>query len=70
MVWKDGLATNLTDGTKSAGVYSVYVSGGDVYAAGYVDSGTGWVATVWKNGSATYLTDGVNDAYAYSVFVR
>ena len=35
-VWKDGVATALTNSTHSASARSVYVSGGDVYVAGEV----------------------------------
>lgn len=34
-LWKNGVATSLTDGTKQALAYSVFVSGSDVYVAGY-----------------------------------
>ena len=64
-VWKNGVAQKLTDGTNEAGARSVYVSGSDVYVAGY----DGNVATVWKNGVAQNLTDGTYEAKANSVFV-
>ncbi len=60
--WKNGIGTDLTDGTDHAEAFSVFVSGPDVYVAGY-DSGS---AVCWKNGIATILSDG---ACALLVFV-
>ena len=68
-VWKNGLTTPLTDGTKESDAYSVAISGSDVYVAGYESNGTHWVAKVGKNGVATPLTDGTHDAHAYSIAV-
>ena len=65
VVWKNDVATNLTDGTQSAAARSVFVSGEDVYVAG----NEGNMAVVWKNGVATNLTDGTLPAVANSVFV-
>ena len=65
VVWKNDVATNLTDGSQSAVAYSVVVSGSDVYVAG----NAGNVAVVWKNDVATNLTDGTQSAAARSVFV-
>src|SRR5258708_2900109 len=39
-VWKNGVATSLTNGVNNAEGYSVYVSGTDVYVSGYEDNGT------------------------------
>ena len=49
-VWKNGVATALTDGTHHARVKGLAVVGADVYAVGYQDNGAFWVATLWKNG--------------------
>jgi len=69
MIWKNGVATKLTDGTRGAVAHSVALSGSDVYVAGSQADGAHAVAVVWKNGVATKLTDGTRDAHAYSIAV-
>ena len=71
-IWKNTVAMPLTDGSVHyAVVYSVFVSGDDVYAVGVERKSANSfnVATLWKNGVATALTNGTTPAYAYSVFV-
>ena len=65
VVWKNGVAQYLTDGTEYAHALSVFVYGDDVYVAGY----EGDFAMLWKNGVAHKLTDGTVEARANSVFV-
>jgi hypothetical protein len=63
-VWKNGIATNLTDGNNSARANAVAVSGPDVYVVGYENDNTGFkYARLWKNGVATTLSDS-NAVYA------
>lgn len=69
-LWKDGVATNLSDGTKDAYTTSVFVTNTDVYVAGYeANVNNKWVAKLWKNGVATNLTDGTKNAFANAVYV-
>ncbi len=64
-IWKNGVATSLTDGSNDAHAYSVFLSSTDVYVAG----SDGFFAEYWKNGVATKLTDGTGTAYAHSIYV-
>ena len=68
VIWKNGVPTRLTNGDFEAQAYAVYVSGTDVYAAGYEKNASGAVPKVWKNGTATALS-AVPESYAYNVFV-
>jgi hypothetical protein len=69
-LWKNGIATNLTDGTHDASAQSVFVNGADVYAAGYEQNSNGiYMTKLWKNGVATNLTDSTYNVYANSVYV-
>ncbi len=74
MLWKNGIPTTLAQ-TVTGGGYaeasSVFVSGSDVYVAGFVRniSGTGAVVKLWKNGVATDLTTGTTLAKGFDVFV-
>lgn len=75
VLWKNGVVTYLTDGSHQAAANSVFVSGTDVYVAGYENSTWGDIAKVWKNGVATKLDGGLYpngssyDARGNSVFV-
>lgn len=63
ILWKNGEANYLTDGTLRARAVSVFVSDGVVYVAGY----EGNKAMLWKNGVGEELPNG---DYANSVFVK
>ena len=70
VLWKNGVAQYLTDGTEEAWANSVFVSGRDVYVVGAERTAEGYkVAKFWKNGEAQNFTDGTRHAEAYSVFV-
>ena len=65
-IWKNGVATPLSNGSADAVAYAVFVAGSDVYVAGK----DGNQAKLWKNGiAATLPVGGANKAVAYSVFV-
>ena len=69
-VWRNGTAQRLSDGTRTAEVHSVFVSGRDVFVEGQEGNARGvWLATLWRNGTAQRLSDGTRDAWADSVFV-
>jgi hypothetical protein len=55
-IWKNGVATNLSDASDGFYAFSVYVFNNDVYVAGGNSTGTG---IVWKNGQILYTTPGM-----------
>jgi hypothetical protein len=65
--WKNGVATNLTDGTQNAYASSIFVSGSDIHVAGRELNSGIYMARYWKNGKSVTLTNGASEAY--SVFV-
>lgn len=68
-IWKNGVATALTDGSKDGMARDIFVSGSDVYAAG-IETGSTRIAETWKNGVATVLQSGpLYIAEARSLFV-
>jgi len=72
-LWKNGISQNLIDSEHGA-AYSVFVSSGDVYVAGYRwnniwDTRGVQIATLWKNGKPQNLSDETNSGVANSVFV-
>ncbi|MDR2560391.1 MAG: Ig-like domain-containing protein [Holophagales bacterium] len=73
-IW-NGAAMRLGAGGNNAEARSVYVSGSDVYAAGYQRDGYSTqqhgktIAALWKNGAMQRLSDGYSNAAALSVRV-
>jgi hypothetical protein len=54
-IWKNGVATSLTNGANDASANSIFASGTDVYATGWENS-TSNQPKLWKNGIASTLT--------------
>jgi len=67
-VWKNGVPTYLTP-SGGGNAHSVFVSGSDVYVAGWVETATGRNATLWKNGVANTLSNESLRSEAHAVFV-
>lgn len=67
--WKNGVITDLTDGSNNAHAYSIFVENQDVYASGRESTGDTYVAKYWKNGMPVALTDGTQQAEGLSIFV-
>lgn len=72
-VWKNGVATALTDGRNPAVARDIAVVGPDVYVAGYEREdtllGSVHVAKMWKNDVPASLSDGVYGALATGIAV-
>jgi hypothetical protein len=71
MYWKNGTPVNFADGFYGGIAFSIFVSGSDVYGAGYsCDSFIPdcAVAAIWKNGALTELVTQTN-TNATSIFV-
>ncbi len=66
-IWKNGTPT-LLPGT-SAIAKDLYVSGADVYVAGYRTVGGISIAQYWKNGTVIDLSNGIRNASATGIFV-
>lgn len=68
--WKNGIPVSITDGTKFVFVYSMALSGSDVYLAGSEPNANGIaVAKYWKNGIAKELSDGKYPARVLSIII-
>ncbi len=67
-VWKNGVATYLTDGSHNAHANSVFISENDVYVVGYEAYPNRNVALLWKNGTPIILEDSIY-AQPTSLFV-
>jgi Carboxypeptidase regulatory-like domain len=69
-LWKNGVLTNITNGTTEATGLGLDVYNGDVYISGREVNGNYNVAKVWKNGVATTLAkDTFKNAEAIGVKV-
>lgn len=76
VLWKNGFATNLTNGNTRASANSVFVSGSDVFVCGYEfihmsnTSGGGTNnGKIWKNGLAGAISKTNNNLIPTSIFV-
>ena len=67
-LWKNGVATNLSDGKKNAAATGVCVKGADVYVS-FTDNQGGAVpiAKVWKSGTVITLGNGIDPSWTGGV---
>jgi hypothetical protein len=72
-LWKNGIATHLTDGNKEAEANNVSVKGNNVYVVGNELSsiaGSNRIIKLWKNGTLNDITDGSAVAWVYGLYVK
>lgn len=71
-MWKNGIETNLSNGTSETYANSIFVKGSDVFVAGHSIGTNGNIlnSAVWKNGLLTNFFNATNNAGAYSIFVK
>jgi hypothetical protein len=69
--WKNGIQTNLSDGSLDAHANAVAVSGNNIYVAGSEKNTSTFkfVAKIWLNGQSLNLSDSANDNEASSMAV-
>jgi hypothetical protein len=71
MYWHNGTAIDLTNGTRAAEAYGIWVDGNDVYVCGNERaSNNRRVAKYWRNGVEVVLSDGKESAQAYDILVH
>jgi len=63
VIWKNGIANYLTDGSTYSSATTIMVSGANVYVGGNIVEDNKTYATYWKNGTPHVLTSG--EAFAY-----
>lgn len=75
ILWKNGIATNLSDGKGNSEATSLFVSGNDIFVCGYeyttisqttIGSRNG---VVWKNGVKSVVSKTNNSLFPTSIFV-
>ncbi len=69
-IWKNGIATLVSNSSNSTTSNSVFVHEGNVYVAGREYSNFKYIAKAWKNGSEIFTTNVNNNANATSIFVK
>lgn len=68
--WKNSTLFLLTGASVVSSANSIFVSGDDVYVAGYETNASGFkVAKYWKNGVATSISDGTRSQEAHAIAV-
>jgi hypothetical protein len=64
--WKNGVLTDLTDGTRYITANSIAIAGKDVYVGGNAFINNHYVAKYWKNGMVANFLDTTMESYVNS----
>lgn len=67
--WRNGTATDLTDGSSYGEATGVAVSGTDIYISGIQNIGGTERARVWVNGTGTTISNSANHSRAHAITV-
>jgi hypothetical protein len=70
LLWKNGVATDFTDGSHYVYIMKMIAVGNDIYAVGFESTINGDIARYWKNGIATTVSSGTGDARGQDIFVN
>lgn len=69
-LWKNGVVSGLTDGTKDTYVTGSFISGNDVYVIGRENTATNlYTAKYWKNGVATTIATSIGPINPTAIWV-
>jgi len=68
-IWKNSVATPLTDGENNTSASAIYIANKDIYVVGTGSNGIEDIGIVWTNGIPKKLTQRLR-SYAHSIFFQ
>jgi hypothetical protein len=68
-IWKNGIATNISNTSLGSMPFSLLTKNSDIYIVGCLPQSNIDVAVVWENGVPTTLSDGTKDEVAQSISI-